>query len=73
MRHTTGSLQDLPPECLAAVKRAMTKDGRNGSGDAHDFALVIARAVWRAGIKRGRELERRQGKPMRGHKEASRG
>ena len=59
MRLTKGSLEDLPPECLAAVRRALTKDQRDGAGDWHDFALVIARAVWRAGIARGRALERR--------------
>lgn len=57
-RLTRGSLLHLPPECKAAVDRAIARDARCGAGDTHDFALSIARAVWRAGIKHGRALER---------------
>lgn len=58
MRLTKGSLDGLPPACLAAVNRAIDRDRREGAGDAYDLVLVVARAVWRAGIKRGREIER---------------
>jgi hypothetical protein len=62
-RLTKGSLENLPPSCRAAVRRAVDRDAREGAGDLYDLALVVARAVWRAGIARGRELERAERKP----------
>ncbi len=58
MRITKGSLDDLPPGCREAYQRASDRDQREGDGSVGDFVLSVARAVWRAGIRRGREQER---------------
>jgi hypothetical protein len=55
-----GSIDRLPAELRDAVKRALVKDAQQGAGDISDLVVLVALAVWRAGVKRGRELERRQ-------------
>lgn len=57
-RLTKGSLVDLPPGCRDAYQRARDRDQREGDGSVGDFVLSVARAVWRAGIRHGREQER---------------
>ena len=56
MSRTRGSIAGLPAACRDAVRRAIERDRRQGSGDTQDLVLVVARAVWRAGIAHGRAL-----------------
>lgn len=49
------------------VHRAAKRDEKVGSGDVHDFAIILARIVWREAVRRERSKH-----PARASKTSSR-